>query len=181
MRKSTLVQMRRLARRRGGKCISRRYINSRIPLRWRCRRGHEWNAMPTNVSKGSWCPACAHRERLTLDEMQTLAASRGGKCIADRYLNNRIKLRRRCAVEHEWEAAPGAIKTGQWCPHCAHVARLSLEAMMEIASSRRGRCLSTEYVNPQSVSKVGATGAFGPNSGLLQARGTAGSSWLRLR
>lgn len=147
MRKSTLVQMRRLAQRRGGKCISRRYINSRIPLRWRCRSGPEWNAMPTNVNKGSWCPACARRKRLTLDEMQELAASRGGQCVSDQYLNNHTKLRWRCAAGHEWEAAPVLIKLGQWCPHCAHVARLSLDAMVEIASSRGGRCLSTKYVN----------------------------------
>ncbi len=147
MRKSTLAQMRWLAERRGGECISRRYINSRIPLRWKCRGGHEWNAMPTNVTQGSWCPVCAHRKRLTLDEMQTLAVSRGGKCITDRYLNNRTKLRWRCAVGHEWEAAPGLIKAGQWCPHCAHMARLSIDAMVEIASSRGGRCLSTEYVS----------------------------------
>ncbi len=136
MRKSTLLEMRRLAERRGGKCISSRYISSRIPLRWRCRHGHEWNAMPTNVIKGSWCPVCAHRKRLTLHEMQALAASRGGKCVADQYLNNHTKLRWRCAAGHEWEAAPGSVKTGQWCPHCAHVARLSLHEVTSIAAAR---------------------------------------------
>jgi hypothetical protein len=147
MRKSTLAQMRSLAQRRGGKCLSRRYVSSRIPLLWRCRRRHEWNAMPTNVTKGSSCLACAHKKRLTLDEVRTLAARRGGECVTDRYLNTRTKLRWRCAAGHEWEAAPGQVKAGQWCPHCAHVARLSLDAMVEIASSRGGRCLSNEYVN----------------------------------
>jgi hypothetical protein len=147
MRKSTLAQMRSLAQRRGGQCLSRRYVSSRIPLLWRCRRRHEWNAMPTNVTKGSWCPACAHKKRLTLGEVRTLAARRGGECVSDRYLNTRTKLRWRCAAGHEWEAAPGQVKAGQWCPHCAHVARLSLDAMVEIASSRGGRCLSNEYVN----------------------------------
>lgn len=150
MKKSTIAQMRRLAQRRGGRCISRRYINSRIPLQWRCRHGHEWNAMPTNVSKGSWCPDCAHRKQLTLDEMRRLAESRGGECVADQYLNNRTNLRWRCAVGHEWEAAPGVVKAGQWCPQCAHVARLSLDAMRETACSRGGRCLSTEYVNAET-------------------------------
>jgi hypothetical protein len=151
MRKSTLAQMRSLARRRGGRCISKRYINSRIPLQWRCRRGHKWNAMPTNVSKGSWCPVCAHRKRLTLGEMRALAARRGGECVSDRYVNNETKLRWKCAAGHEWEAAPGLVKSGRWCPHCAHVARLSLSAMAAIAASRGGRCLSTEYVNVETA------------------------------
>jgi hypothetical protein len=150
MRKSTLAQMCRLARLRGGVCISRRYLNSRIPLRWKCGLGHQWRAMPTNVSKGSWCPSCAHRKRLTLGEMRTLAARRGGGCVSDRYVNNETKLRWRCAAGHEWEAAPGLIKGGRWCPHCAHVARLSLNAMAAIAVSSGGRCRSTEYVNVET-------------------------------
>ncbi len=147
MRKSTLAEMRSLAQKRGGKCISRRYVSSRVALRWRCRRGHQWSAMPTNVTRGSWCPTCAHRKRLTLEEMRALAADRGGECLSDQYMNSETKLRWRCEAGHEWKAAPGPVKGGEWCPHCAHVARLSLHAMVEVASSRGGRCLSTEYVN----------------------------------
>jgi hypothetical protein len=150
MSKSTLAQMRVLARQRGGKCISKRYISSKIPLRWRCRRGHQWSAMPTNVSRGSWCPTCAHRKRLTLGEMRALAARRGGECISDQYVNNDTKLWWRCSAGHEWEANPGLVKGGTWCPECAHVASLSLNVMKAIAASRGGRCLSTEYVNVET-------------------------------
>ena len=147
MRRLSLELMRRIAKRRGGTCVSGRYTNSRIPLQWKCRLGHEWNAMPTNVRKGSWCPTCAGKRPLTLLDIQRLAADRGGQCLSERYVNNRAKLRWRCAAGHEWEAAPGPTKAGRWCPHCAHVARLSLNAMAVIAASRGGRCLSTEYVN----------------------------------
>jgi hypothetical protein len=41
MRKSILEEMRRLAKKRGGRCVSRRYINSRVALRWRCGYGHQ--------------------------------------------------------------------------------------------------------------------------------------------
>jgi hypothetical protein len=150
MRKSTLAEMRSLAQGRGGQCISGRYISSRVALRWKCRRGHQWSAMPTNVRKGSWCPTCAHRKRLTLGEMRALAAHRGGECLSEQYVNNETKLRWRCNDGHEWEAAPGRVKGGEWCSHCAHVARLSLNAMVEIAASRGGRCLSTEYANVET-------------------------------
>jgi hypothetical protein len=150
MRRLSLELMRRLARRRGGRCISARYANSRIALEWNCRRGHTWNAMPSNVSRGSWCPTCAGKRRLTLPEMQRLAAGRGGQCLSERYVNSETKLRWRCAVGHEWEAAPGLVKAERWCPHCAHVARLSLKAMAEIAASRGGQCLATDYVNVET-------------------------------
>jgi hypothetical protein len=147
MRKSNLQGMRLLAKKRGGRCVSRRYIDSRTPLQWMCASGHVWRAIPTNVTQGSWCPTCAHRKRLTLVEMRALAASRGGACLSDRYFNSQTKLRWKCVAGHEWEAAPGLVKGGRWCPHCAHVARLSLNAMAVIATSRGGRCLSPEYIN----------------------------------
>ena len=142
--------MHRLAKRRRGKCISRRYINSRTLLLWSCTFGHRWRAIPTNVTQGHWCPNCARRKRRTLIEMRKIAASRGGQCLSDRYVNNETKLRWRCSAGHEWEAAPGLVKARRWCPHCARVARLSLKAMMAIAASRRGQCLSTEYVNVET-------------------------------
>jgi hypothetical protein len=151
MRKSTLSEMRRLAKRRGGRCLSGAYVNSRTSLYWRCRLGHVWKAMPTNLTKGSWCPECAHRKRLTLEEMQTLAARRGGECLSDRYLNNGTKLSWRCANGHQWEAAPGLVKGGRWCPYCAHVAQLSLGSVAAIAAPRGGRCLSTEYRNAETA------------------------------
>lgn len=147
MRESTLSAMRRIATRRGGRCLSQQYLDSRTPLSWSCSRGHRWKAAPTNVRKGSWCPECAHRKRLTLRGMQALAKGRRGECLSDRYVNNRTKLRWRCASGHEWEAAPGLVKLGRWCPQCARVMSLSLNALTEIAASQGGRCISTEYRN----------------------------------
>jgi hypothetical protein len=150
MRTSTLSEMRRLAKRRGGRCLSGRYVDSRTHLHWRCRLGHHWTALPTKVTKGSWCPECAHRKTLTLDEMRALARRRGGECLSDRYINNRTKLKWRCAAGHQWQAAAGLIKGGRWCPQCAHVTGLFLDELASIARSRGGGCLSTEYFNTKT-------------------------------
>src|SRR6516225_10113265 len=66
------------------------------------------------------------------------------------YVNSETRLWWGCSAGHEWEANPGLVKGGTWCPECAHVARLSLNVMKVIAASRGGRCLSTEYVNVET-------------------------------
>jgi hypothetical protein len=137
MRYSTIAQMRCLAQRRGGECISRQYISSKIPLWWRCRRGHQWSAMPTNVSRGSWCPTCAHRKRLTLGEMRALAGRREGECISDQYVNN----------GHCWRAVPVAVRRDSRCPVCARNRKLTLEEFRSLAARKGGRCLSDHYAN----------------------------------
>ena len=54
----TVVQMRELAAKRGGQCLSDNYTNARTKLRWKCAQGHEWDAVPHSIKAGTWCPTC---------------------------------------------------------------------------------------------------------------------------
>lgn len=55
-----LDRCRALAKERGGKFLSEKYVNARSLLDWRCHRGHTWSASLDNVmNKESWCPTCA--------------------------------------------------------------------------------------------------------------------------
>jgi hypothetical protein len=56
--------------------------------------------------------------RKDCEELQALAASRGGRVLSDYYINGVTKLRWRCAEGHDWEAIPDSIKRGTWCPTC---------------------------------------------------------------
>ena len=114
--------MKTLAKERGGKCLSIEYINSQTRLLWRCEKGHEWQAVPADIRRGRWCGKCKRRGqsgKYTIQELQALAKSRGGKCLSKEHKHQRTKLRWRCAHGHEWEARPGGIiNQGQWCPAC---------------------------------------------------------------
>jgi hypothetical protein len=145
-RKLTLHAMVSLAGARGGQCLSTLYVNSTIPLLWRCSVGHLWNAVPGSIRKGSWCPDCARVRRLTLEQMQQLAESRGGRCLSESYRNTATKLEWRCSNGHEWTATPLQIKKGHWCPFCARVVRLTLDELPRIAVRKGGKCLSQEYL-----------------------------------
>ena len=118
--------MQALAREHDGVCLSTRYINSQTKLRWRCRKGHEWEATGKHVKNhGSWCPACAENLRYTIDQMQALAKAHDGVCLSKRYVNSQTKLRWCCAEGHEWEATPSnmkqRVKRGNWCTKCCRV------------------------------------------------------------
>lgn len=56
--KYTIQEMRDLARKRGGKCLSRTYKGVFTKLEWQCEKGHRWKAIPTNINRGTWCPQC---------------------------------------------------------------------------------------------------------------------------
>jgi hypothetical protein len=116
----SLAEMQRAAAKLGGRCLSNEYVTLRTPMRWRCARGHEWEAQGQNVRRGHWCLRCSGKMRKTIEDMQELARSRGGLCLSPVYKNMSTKLTWRCAEGHRWKARPHLIQLGQWCPKCAN-------------------------------------------------------------
>jgi hypothetical protein len=119
-----LAGLKGIAEARGGKCLSRRFMGMGARLKFRCRLGHEWATVPSVIIKGHWCPRCAAANRglarrLTLDEMQKIARSRGGECLSGKYINANSPLRWRCHDGHVWRAIPNSIKRGSWCQKCS--------------------------------------------------------------
>ena len=153
--KLTIEQMRQVAARRGGKCLSKKYLNNRTKLIWQCSKDHVWEAPPDSIKSGSWCPACAGRPKIKIDDMVAIARSHGGQCLSNEYTNAHTHLNWRCKEGHEWKATYNNIRKGKWCPKCAHEKiaaqqRLSIEEMRAIAESRGGKCISDRYMNIDS-------------------------------
>ena len=107
--KHTIQEMKQLAKNRNGECLSDHYINAFTKLRWRCAKRHEWEAAPSSVKRSTWCPYCARKAKLTIEEMQEIAKSRGGDCLSKHYINGSTKLHWRCHLGHEWMATPDNI------------------------------------------------------------------------
>jgi hypothetical protein len=149
-----LVKMQRIAHARGGKCLSSEYKNNHTKLRWQCKAGHEWEAVPNGVAprknyKGSWCPVCAGRlsKDGMLQQLIELAISRDGMLLSKKYRNARTHVRWRCVKGHEWKALPDSVKRGSWCPVCGGRFPLTLAQMRSLAGRFGGKCLSKSYVN----------------------------------
>lgn len=44
--KLTLSDLQQIAEKKGGKCLSTKYVNSRTKYLWECAEGHQWKAQP---------------------------------------------------------------------------------------------------------------------------------------
>jgi hypothetical protein len=142
--------MREIAIERGGKCLSKEYVNSETKLKWKCSEGHKWEATPHSVkSKKSWCQKCkSNSQKNTIEDMQRLASKNGGKCLSKKYVLNNVNLLWECSKGHRWKNQPANITMGQWCPKCSKDAeKLTLKEMKRLASINGGKCLSTEYID----------------------------------
>jgi hypothetical protein len=96
--------------------------------------------------------------RLTFKSCKDLAVSKGGKCLSTEYVNNRTKMKWQCNDSHTWETSRSSISMGTWCPKCAikknsDNQRSSLNDCQDLAASKGGKCLSTEYENSKTKMK----------------------------
>ncbi len=114
----TIKEMREIANKRNGKCLSDRYINARTKLEWQCSKGHAWKTTPDGIKRGGWCPECAGK-RKTIQDVQKLAISKGGKCLSEKYNGDKFHLIFECKNKHRWKCTPSNLKKGRWCPYCA--------------------------------------------------------------
>ena len=68
-KKLGIEKMHRIAKERGGKCLSEIYVDSKTNIKWECSEGHQWEATPNNVMRGSWCPTCYRFKRSSLNKI----------------------------------------------------------------------------------------------------------------
>jgi hypothetical protein len=120
-----LDEMKEIAKGKGGECLSEVYINAHIPLKWRCAKGHEWEAPAQRVkNKDSWCLKCtamtrSEARKLNLETLQTMANAHEGECLSTKYINSKAKYLWRCKEGHTWETCAEVVRTGSWCPYCS--------------------------------------------------------------
>lgn len=63
-RMKSLKEMKSIAEKYGGKCLSEKYTNRRTKLKWTCINGHIWEAnAETILYEKKWCPECLTIEK----------------------------------------------------------------------------------------------------------------------
>jgi hypothetical protein len=146
-----IERLHQIAFEHGGELLSKRLVNAHTKLKWRCVLKHVFFAIPSSITKGHWCPKCAHRPGknvtpLSIMEMQAIAEERGGRVVSTEYVNIRTPLEWECALLHRWWASPGSVKHNRsWCPECAQVYPGTIDGMRRLAIDRGGRLLSDRY------------------------------------
>ena len=130
------------------------YVASEEKVRFRCAQGHEWDAVPNSIQRGSWCRRCAiaarsvDRKLETMQRLRAVASERGGEVLSPRFVGAHEPMRFRCGAGHEWRTAPTNVMSGSWCPHCVvspYHPQYTIDDMRELAESYGGRCVSRRF------------------------------------
>ncbi len=104
---------------KGGICLNT-FLNVRTKVTIKCMNNHVWDVTPASIIyNDSWCSKCSNKAKLNIDDMNILAYLNGGKCLSDKYCDNKTKLLWECKKNHTWYATPHMVKNKKtWCPRC---------------------------------------------------------------
>jgi len=160
--KRELVQIRKIAQKRGGKCLSEKYLGAIHKMEFDC--GNESHKSflltPSKLRSGQWCKPCSIdkwqkkvRDR-NFKKIQSIVKARKGKCLSPAFFGLKLKMEFSCGIRNHpnFAAAPASIFAGRWCRLCGIEARAAsqrgtIEDVKMIALSKGGKCISTEYKN----------------------------------
>jgi len=103
-KKYTIEEMRTIANKWGGECLSKTYVNVQTKLKWKCNKGHIFEATPSKILQGRWCQICRNKEaakkrRISMEEINQIAESHNGKCLSKEY-DPKEKLEWQCEFCH---------------------------------------------------------------------------------
>lgn len=132
--KTSIETCKEYAEKQGGKCLSTKYINHRLPLKWECAIGHKWEQGWKNIYRSSFCKMCTNdmppdyvppdnilpvKIPISLAECQDVAFSKGGLCTSDAYINSRADMEWECKLGHKWQASASKVcRKRKWCESC---------------------------------------------------------------
>lgn len=156
--KEKLEVLKKVAREKGGKCLSEEYITNNIKLQFECAEEHRWLMTPHSIKSGQWCPKCGITRRTVsrrspIEMFKNHAIKKGGKLLSDNYVNVHTKLLWQCEQGHQWSATGSiVIHANSWCPYCQGMYR-DIHDMQLFAEKKGGKCLSEEYINSSTKLK----------------------------
>jgi len=117
-----IEQYRTIAKLNGGLLISSDYLGSKIPHKWQCAEGHQWDAIGFHVLAGSWCPTCVN-SNLSSTEIEKIlnecASRKQGRVLSTTFTTLGALYKWECAYKHQWSISGRNILNGTWCPSCA--------------------------------------------------------------
>lgn len=142
-KRKTLKDCQDFAKKHGGKCLSKEYINRNARMEWECEAGHIfWRSF--KGAQEQWCSYCCGT-RYNTETIKEYIKNLGGELIEGEYINRFSLLKIKCTKdEYEWVTKFDYIVHGKWCARCAGNEKVSFERIVAKVEELGGIMLSTK-------------------------------------
>ena len=124
------------------------YVNSKTPIKFRCKQNHVWQITWGHFKHGERCAVCAGKAKLTHDFVKSQFEAIGYEML-ETYVNCKTPIKFRCSHNHIHQIAWNEFNLGQRCGICAgryDITHDLVKANFELA----GYTVLSQYINASS-------------------------------
>jgi len=114
------VDYHKLARSKNFNWVGSVVVNTHIATKWRCSKGHIWDASYHSIQGGSGCPMCAGLNPKKPSDYFAIAIEYGFRWLGPEVENSRKKTTWECTKGHQWKASFNTIQQGRGCRICGY-------------------------------------------------------------
>lgn len=133
------------------------YKTSKLKVKLRCDRGHEYEVKPNNFNNGQRCRKCRGLcQDQTKEEVLDLLKEEGYELLSE-YENSRTMIRLRCNKGHEYNVLTRNFKRGDRCLKCSGSCPEVAEAEFIRSLDQDGYTLLSDYRGTHTKVKVRCT------------------------
>jgi hypothetical protein len=122
--KFTIEYVKDVAKKRGYKCLSNKYINIFLKLEFQCSMNHIFFMPFNDFKRGCICPKCyERRRRKTIDDIKIYTKKFGYTCLTVKkgYILSYSKLKFKCPMGHIYKTRWDIFQQGSRCPVCRYI------------------------------------------------------------
>jgi len=153
-RKYSIQSLIDFAKTKNSTCLSTEYTGIFDKYEFICEFGHKFSIRWSDTKGGGWCQECS-RTKYKIQDLQTYAKNKEGKCLSTEYVNYAHYYEWECKLDHVWKADWHSVKDGgTWCPTCGKTksiearTKYTIKDLEEYASTKGGKCHSSVYNGP---------------------------------
>jgi hypothetical protein len=111
---SRVEEIKGIAEKHGGVCLSDKFLGVNEKYRFRCKKGHVWDARFINVKKGYWCPYCAGNGRITFEILKGVGYRKKCELLASGFQPKKNVHKWKCEYGHVFLADYLAIRQNKF-------------------------------------------------------------------
>jgi hypothetical protein len=104
----------------GYKCLSSKYLGFDTQLVWEDQIGSVFKATPREIIEkhSNNKKNAIQKKEYSLKDAEIIATKNKGRCLSDKYTNDKSKLTWECSKKHTFEKRLSDVRDGAWCPIC---------------------------------------------------------------
>ncbi|SNW61964.1 HNH endonuclease [Orpheovirus IHUMI-LCC2] len=133
----------RICEEKGGKLISKVYVNNKTPLTFICANGHTFDKLPDYIISGTWCTeySCKYSDILKRDKLLLNGMLNIRKAILlNSFIGYKESIEVKCCNSHILNISLENILKGMWC-ECYNYNKDKEKLVKEIINAREGELL----------------------------------------